>query len=142
MFYVIRAGFSIYKNGLLYSGGQTIELSDFEFEQHKHKFENTAGSIFPSSPITQVSPNPNNSNTSVISISISANTWTDFGSVANIGSFQVLAGGNAPLQGASSTPASQAKIDLTDSFEYRQFQTKWQIFSLQAQNNLHIILNP
>lgn len=56
MFYVIRAGFSIYKNGLLYTGGQTIELSDLEFEQHKHKFENTVGTVF---PITNVSPNPN-----------------------------------------------------------------------------------
>lgn len=58
MFYVIRAGFSIYKNGLLYSGGQTIELSDFEFEQHKHKFENTVGSVLPIQ--LNVSPNPNN----------------------------------------------------------------------------------
>lgn len=57
MFYVIRAGFSIYKNGLLYGGGQTIELSDLEFERHKHKFENTAASIF---PINYVNPNPNN----------------------------------------------------------------------------------
>ncbi len=122
MFYVIRAGFSIYKNGLLYSGGQTIELSDLEFEQHKHKFEDTAGSIF---PIVNSSSNPNNgSNTSVLDISISANTWTDFGSTLTVGSFQVL---------------SQAKINLTDSFEYRQFQTKWQIKSLVNQNNLHII---
>lgn len=125
MFYVIRAGFSIYKNGLLYTGGQTVELSDFEFEQHKHKFEDTAGSIF---PINYVSPNPNNgSNTSVIDISLSADTWTDLGSSLTVGSFQVL---------------SFDRVDLTDSFEYRQFQNKWQIKSLQDQNNLHVILNP
>jgi hypothetical protein len=123
MIYVIRQGFSVYINGLFYTGGQTVELSDVDFEQHKHKFENIPGSVLPS---PQVNPSSNNVS-SQIQISIQADAWTDFAPVAAVNSFQVL---------------SQAKNDLTDSFEYRQFNSQWQIRSLIAQNSLQIILNP
>lgn len=59
MFYLIRQGFAIYKNGVFYTGGQSVDLTDYEYELHKHKFENVAGSIF---PITL--PQPNNENNS------------------------------------------------------------------------------
>lgn len=46
--YLIRSGFTIVKNGLLYVEGQSVDLSDLEFELHKHKLEGVSGSVFPS----------------------------------------------------------------------------------------------
>lgn len=121
MFYVIRQGFSIKKDGVFYTGGQSVELTNQEFELHKHKFENVAGSVFPN-----VNSNPGNGlDTSVVELSLNANTWTDFASALEVKTFEVL---------------SFDKVNLTDSFEYRQFESKWQIFSLISQNNLQIIL--
>ena len=37
--YTIRSGFSINLLGTIYQGGQEIELSDLEFQLHKHKLE-------------------------------------------------------------------------------------------------------
>jgi hypothetical protein len=138
MLYVIRQGFSVYINGLVYLGGQTVELSDVDFEQHKHKFENIPGSVLPS---PQVNPSSNNVS-SQIQISIQAEAWTDFAPVATVNSFQVLSQAKEDETPGVPPGARYVRDDLTDSFEYRQFNLQWQIRSLIAQNNLQIILNP
>lgn len=67
----------------------------------------------------------NNQNSTLI-LNLMPETWTDFALVAEIEKWQAL---------------SVDGIDLTDSFEYRQFNSKWQIFSLTAQSNLQVILS-
>lgn len=52
--YTIRQGFTIQQGSLIYSGGDTVELSEFEFVLHKHKLEGIESTVatidFPSSP--------------------------------------------------------------------------------------------
>jgi hypothetical protein len=62
---------------------------------------------------------------SAIVLNLAAEAWTDFALISDALGFQVLDSGNT---------------DLTDSFEYRQYQGKWQIYSLTIQSNLQIIL--
>ncbi len=66
-----------------------------------------------------------NDNPLAIALDLPADVWTDFALVSEAEGWQVL---------------DSADNDLTDSFEYRQFQGKWQIQSLTIQNNLQIIL--
>ena len=67
-----------------------------------------------------------NSQNSTLVLSLMPEDWTDFGLITDIREWQILSADN---------------IDLTDAFEYRQFNGKWQIFSLTAQSNLQVILN-
>jgi hypothetical protein len=57
-------------------------------------------------------------------LNLQAETWTDFAEDTEV-SWQIL-GNNGS--------------DLTDSFEYRRYQGKWQLYSLTPQANLQIIL--
>lgn len=43
--YTIRTGFSVFKNGGRYSGGQLVDLTPHEFARHKHKLENTQSTV-------------------------------------------------------------------------------------------------
>jgi hypothetical protein len=66
MLYVIRAGFTVVKNGLLYTGGQSVDLTNAEYLLHKHKFE---GSIDPPLPLNNGSSNnPSNSRIAISTI--------------------------------------------------------------------------
>jgi hypothetical protein len=120
--YQVRTGFTVFKNGLSYTGGQSVDLTPGEFVRHKHKLENTQSTV--AQGIYNNSSN-NGATYTAITLNIPAQTWTDFGSVVDIKEYQVLGNDGS---------------DLSDSFEYRQFQGKWQIFSLTVQNNLQIIL--
>jgi hypothetical protein len=135
--YQVRPGFSVFKNGFSYIGGQSVDLTAVEFAHHKHKLENTQ------STVAQGIYNNNSNNGGQytnITLTIPAQIWTDFGSATEVKEWQVLANdGEGSLPGVS-PGTREARSDLTDSFEYRQFQGKWQIFSLIAQNNLQIIL--
>lgn len=45
--YTIRQGFTIILDGIIYAGGDTVELSQSVFEQHRHKLEGTISSVKP-----------------------------------------------------------------------------------------------
>ncbi|MGL4880085.1 MAG: hypothetical protein ACRC8K_03370 [Waterburya sp.] len=77
--------------------------------------------------LDQLGGSVRNENSTQINLNLIAETWTDLALTSDASEFQVLSSDN---------------VDVTDSFEYRIFQGKWQIFSLISQNNLQIILNP
>jgi hypothetical protein len=43
--YQVRTGFTVFKNGLSYTGGQSVDLTPVEFADHKHKLENTQSTV-------------------------------------------------------------------------------------------------
>jgi hypothetical protein len=43
--YTVRTGFSVFKNGLVYTAGQSVDLTSAEFARHKHKLENTQSTV-------------------------------------------------------------------------------------------------
>lgn len=43
--YTVRTGFSVFKNGGRYAGGQSVDLTPTEFIRHKHKLENTQSTV-------------------------------------------------------------------------------------------------
>jgi hypothetical protein len=43
--YTVRTGFTVFKNGLSYTGGQSVDLTPVEFADHKHKLENTGSTV-------------------------------------------------------------------------------------------------
>lgn len=45
--YTIRPGFSITLDGLIYIGGDEVELSDLEFQLNKHKLEGVESTVLP-----------------------------------------------------------------------------------------------
>lgn len=45
--YTIRPDFTIWKNGIIYAGGDEIDLSSSEVEAHKHKLEGISSNVIP-----------------------------------------------------------------------------------------------
>ena len=48
--YSIRIGFTITIGDIIYMGGETVDLTDEQFELHKHKLEGTVSNTFPTVP--------------------------------------------------------------------------------------------
>lgn len=45
--YIVRPKFTIVKNDVIYTGGDSVELNDEEFEWHKHKLEGIESDVKP-----------------------------------------------------------------------------------------------
>lgn len=88
-------------------------------------YNNSSSSPLVRSLLERVEQLEVNSQSSAIALNLPADVWTDFALVSDASEFQIL---------------DVLGNNLTDSFEYRQFQGKWQIQSLTIQNNLQIIL--
>lgn len=71
-----------------------------------------------------VSNQISNSETTIL-LDVNAETWTDICD-KSVSDFYIL---------------NSEMLDVTDSFEYRQFNNKWQIYSLVSQSNLQVLLS-
>lgn len=111
MLYIVRPEFTVRKNGVLYTGGQSVELSASEFAIHRHKLEGVSSTV-------------NNFSTTKreVVLNLVANTWTDF-APDTVRDFRVQDANNK---------------DVTDNFDYQKQFGQWQIMSLTDETNLKI----